>query len=271
MTDEKSPMTTRSNLTALITGASSGIGYDLAKEFASHGYDVVLVARSKDKLEQLTQELRTTYGIKAVVLAQDLSAVGTPQTIFEQTEKSGITVDILINNAGFGSYGLFHELDLQKELEMIQLNISALVYLTRLFLPGMVARHQGKILNVASTAAFQPGPLMAVYSATKVFILHFSEAIANELEGTGVTVTALCPGRTETGFEARAVMQDSKLMQSGLMSSASVAKAGYAALMQGKTLLIPGFPNRMIVGLLRLMPRKLVTRFVRNVQERGSH
>ncbi len=264
-------MTTRSNMTALITGASSGIGYDLAKEFASHGYNVVLVARSKDKLEQLAQELRATYGIKAVVLAQDLSAIGAPQTIFEQVEQSGVTVDILVNNAGFGSYGFFHELDVQKELEMIQLNTSALVYLTRLFLPGMVARHHGKILNVASTAAFQPGPLMAVYYATKAFTLHFSEAIANELEGTGVTVTVLCPGRTETGFEARAAMQESKLMQNGLMSSASVAKAGYAALMQAKTIIIPGFPNRMIVGLLRLMPRNMVTRFVRNVQERRTH
>jgi short-subunit dehydrogenase len=154
---------------------------------------------------------------------------------------------------------------------MIQVNTSALVSLTRLFLPGMVARHRGKILNVASTAAFQPGPLMAVYYATKAFTLQFSEAIANELEGTGVTVTVLCPGRTETGFEARAAMQESKLMKSGLMKSAIVAKAGYAALMQDKTVIIPGVPNRMIVGLLRLMPRKMVTRFVRNVQERDSH
>lgn len=264
-------MSKQTSKTALITGASGGIGYDLAKEFASHGYHVVLLARSKEKLEQLAQELSKAYGIQATVLAQDLGAPAAPQQIFEQLEKAGITIDVLVNNAGFASYGFFHELDMQKELEMIQLNVMALVHLTRLFLPGMVARQSGKILNIASTAAFQPGPLMAVYYATKAFVLSFSEAIANELENTGVTVTALCPGPTESGFQARAAMEDSKLVQSGLMDSATVAKAGYEGLMQGKTVVIPGLFNKVGALAPRFVPRSMATRVVRNMQARRGH
>jgi len=264
-------MSKQTSKTALITGASGGIGYDLAKEFASHGYNVVLVARSKEKLEQLAQELRTTYGIQATVLTQDLGAPAAPQQIFDQLTQAGITVDVLVNNAGFASYGFFHEADTQKELDMIQLNVMALVYLTRLFLPGMVARRSGKILNVASTAAFQPGPLMAVYYATKAFVLSFSEAIANELKDSGVTVTALCPGPTESGFQARAAMEDSKLVQSGLMDSMTVAQAGYEGLMQGKTVVIPGLFNKVGAVAPRFVPRKMVTQVVRNMQERRSH
>ena len=269
--DEEVSMTTQPNKTALITGASGGIGYDLAKEFASNGYHVVLVARSKEKLEQLAQALAAKYSVKATVIAQDLGAIGAPQEIFNQLEKAGITVDALINNAGFASYGFFHELDTQKELDMIQLNVMALVHLTRLFLPGMVQRKNGKILNVASTAAFQPGPLMAVYYATKAFVLSFSEAIANELEGTGVTVTALCPGPTESGFQARAAMQDSKLVQSGMMDSMTVAKAGYEGLTQGKTVVIPGLFNKIGALAPRFTPRKLTARVVRTMQERRGH
>ncbi|MFN8488873.1 MAG: SDR family oxidoreductase [Caldilineaceae bacterium] len=264
-------MTNPLNQTALITGASGGIGYDLAKEFARHGYHLVLVARSKEKLNQLAQELTAAHGIQATVLTQDLGVSGAPQQIFDQIEKAGITIDALVNNAGFASYGLFYELDMQKELDMIQLNIMALVHLTRLFLSGMVSRRNGKILNVASTAAFQPGPLMAVYYATKAFVLSFSEAIANELEGTGVTVTALCPGPTESGFQARAAMEDSKLVQSGLMDAATVAKAGYEGLIQGKTVVIPGVLNQVLALAPRFSPRKMTTRVVRNMQERRGH
>lgn len=257
--------------TVLITGASGGIGYDFAKEFASHGYDVVLVARNQAKLEQVAQELIAAHGIQATILAQDLNAAGAPQIIFDQLEQAGITIDVLVNNAGFASYGFFHELDLQKELDMVQLNVAVLVHLTHLFLPGMVARHQGKILNLASTAAFQPGPLMAVYYATKAFVLSFSEAIANELEGTGVTVTALCPGPTESGFQARAAMQDSKLVQNGLMDAATVAKDGYMGLLEGKTVIIPGLFNKIGAVAPRFVPRKLATHLVRTMQARRDH
>ena len=257
--------------TALITGASGGIGYDLAKEFAGHGYNLVLVARSKEKLGQLAQELTAAHGIKATVLAQDLGTPDAPQEIFNQLQKDELTVDVLVNNAGFASYGFFYDLDMQKELDMIQLNVMALVHLTRLFLPGMVQRKAGKILNVASTAAFQPGPLMAVYYATKAFVLSFSEAIANELEGTGVTVTALCPGPTESGFQARAAMQDSKLVQSGLMDAATVAKAGYHGLVHNQTVVIPGLFNKIGALAPRFTPRKLAARVVRTMQERRGH
>ncbi len=264
-------MSNQNSKTALITGASGGIGYDLAQEFAGHGYNVVLVARSKEKLEQLAQALVTKYGVEALVLAQDLGAPGAPQAIFNQMEKDGVTIDALINNAGFASYGFFHELDQQKELDMIQLNVMALVHLTRLFLPDMVQRKHGQILNVASTAAFQPGPLMAVYYASKAFVLSFSEAIANELEGTGVTVTALCPGPTASGFQARAAMQDSKLVQSGLMDAETVAKAGYQGLVSGQTIVIPGLFNKIGALAPRFTPRKLVARLVRTMQERRGH
>jgi uncharacterized protein len=257
--------------TALITGASGGIGLDFAKKFAQEGYNVILVARSKDKLTQLANDLGNQYKIEAQAIAMDLSDPGAPQALYDQLQASGVTVDVLVNNAGFASYGYFHELDTAKEMQMIQLNIATLTYLTRLFLPGMVERKNGKILNVASTAAFQPGPLMAVYYATKAYVLHFSEAIANELQGTGVTVTTLCPGPTESGFQERAAMTDSKLVQNGLMSSRAVVDAGYNALMAGKPVVIPGFMNRMMALTPRLFPRGMMTRLVRGVQERVGH
>lgn len=257
--------------TALITGASGGFGADFAQLFAQDGHDLVLTARSEGKLKQLAQELESQYGIRALVIAQDLTDAAAPQHIFEQLQTAGVQVDVLVNNAGFASYGLFHELDMNREMELVQLNVKTLVHLTRLFLPGMVQRGRGRVLNVASTAAFQPGPLMANYYASKAYVLSFSEALANELEGTGVTVTCLCPGPTRTGFQDRAAMQESKLVQGGLMDSMTVAKQGYAGLMAGKTIVVPGFQNWIGTLLPRFVPRQIATRLVRSLQERRGH
>jgi short-subunit dehydrogenase len=260
-----------SKQTALITGASSGIGYEFAQLFAKNGHDLILVARGEAKLRELAQSLASQYNIKATVLPKDLAHPNAPVEIFADLQQQGIEVDILVNNAGFASYGLFHELETAKELEMIQVNVLALTHLARLFLPGMVTRRTGRILNVASTAAFQPGPLMAVYYATKAFVLSFSEAIANELEGTGVTVTALCPGPTASGFQTRAAMQDSKLVQSGLMTTTDVVQQGYSALMQGQTVVIPGWSNKIGALATRFVPRQMTARLVRRMQERTRH
>jgi hypothetical protein len=257
--------------TALITGASSGIGYEFARTFASHGYNVVLVARGEAKLRELAQTLEPHHAINATVLPTDLAQPAAPDELATALQTQGIQIDVLVNNVGFASYGFFHELDLAKELSMIQVNIVALTHLTRLFLPGMVARRQGRILNVASTAAFQPGPLMAVYYASKAFVLSFSEAIANELAESGVTVTALCPGPTQSGFQERAAMQDSKLVQSGLMTSAEVVRQGYEGLMQGKPVVIPGLNNKIGAFATRFVPRQTAVRIVRRMQERTGH
>jgi len=213
--------------TALITGASSGIGLELAKIFAQNKINVVLVARSEDKLMQLAHDIKNQYGIAVAVLAKDLSDYNNSKEVFEHCNQQNIQIDYLVNNAGFGDFGFFADSDWDKQLQMINLNITTLTYLTRLFLPGMLERKYGKIMNVASTAAFQPGPTMSVYYATKAYVLHFSEAIANELEGTGVTVTALCPGATESGFQSVANLQESKMVKGKkLPSSEEVAKYG---------------------------------------------
>ena len=254
--------------TALITGASGGIGYELARKIAQQGHNLVVVARSESKLMKLAQDFNKQFGVNVTVMVKDLAQSAAPDEIYNELQANEIDVDILVNNAGFASYGLFHELDRQKELNMMQVNMVALTHLTHLFLPGMVERGYGRILNIASTAAFQPGPLMAVYYATKAYVLSFSEAIANELDGTGVTVTALCPGPTESGFQARAAMEDSKLVQSGLMDAATVAKMGYEAMMAGKPIEVPGFTNKIGTLLPRFVPRSMTTKIVRNVQER---
>jgi len=263
-------MATKQGQTALITGASGGIGEAFARKLAGAGYDVVLVARSADKLQTLAQELATTYGVTALGLPYDLSAVDAPPKIYADLQAQAIPVDILINNAGYASYGKFHEADLSKELNMIQLNVTTLVDLTHRCLSDMVTRGRGRILNVASTASFQPGPLMAVYYASKAFVLSFSEAIANELEGTGVTITALCPGPTQSGFQARAAMEESKLVQRGLMDVETVVNIGYNGLMAGETVVIPGLYNKVGALAPRFLPRKLITRTVRTMQERNG-
>jgi short-subunit dehydrogenase len=256
--------------TALITGASSGIGLDLAHLFARGGHDVVLVARSEDKLRQLARDLEQNHKVTAHVIAADLSKPEAPRLIFEETRTRQLQIDVLVNNAGFGQGGAFVENDLQTELDVIQVNISALTHLTKLFLGGMVARRKGRILNVASTAAFQPGPLMAVYYASKAYVLSFSEAIAEELRDSGVTVTALCPGPTATGFAETADMTGSRLFQlSKPMSSMDVAVIGYRATMRGKRIAITGFRNKMSAQSVRIAPRAFVTKVVRKLQEKA--
>ncbi len=253
--------------TALITGASFGIGLELARIFARENHNLILVARTADKLRQLASELEKTQGTRSLILAADLTEPGAPAYVIDQTARADIIVDVLVNNAGFGQYGLFAENDLEECLRQIQLNVTTLTHLTRLYLPGMIERQSGRILNVASTAAFQPGPLMAVYFATKAYVLHFSEAIANELYGTGVTVTCLCPGATATEFHKRANATGMRLLRMGSMDARTVAEDGYRALMEGKPLVISGFKNWLVAQSVRFSPRGLVTAIVRAMQE----
>lgn len=257
--------------TALITGASGGIGLEFARIFAREGYNLVLVARTEKALNDLAADLRARHGIEVRVIAKDLSQPAAPKELYDEVGDAGIAVDVLVNNAGFASYGPFAEIDLQKELEEIQVNVATLTHLSKLFIRPMLARKRGKILNVASTAAFQPGPLMAVYYATKAYVLSLSEAIAEEVRGQGVTVTALCPGPTESGFQKRADMQESKLVQGGLMSASAVAEAGYKALMEGQTVVVPGLFNKVGTLLPRFVPRRMATRIVMNMQARVGH
>lgn len=260
--------------TVLITGASYGIGLDLARIFAAGHFDLVLTARSQAKLEQVAQELQSGNGLQsgndlqAHVIPADLARPEAPQEIFAEIARRGLRIDNLVNNAGFGAYGEFASSKLEDELQMLQVNIASLTHLTKLALPGMLERKHGRIMNVASTAAFQPGPLMSVYYATKAYVLSFSEAIANELKHSGVTVTCLCPGATETEFAARANMEKSRLFKMGKMTSRDVAMAGYRAMMRGKTLAIPGLKNLVLAESVRFAPRKMAAAVARSVQER---
>src|SRR3989442_1378634 len=256
--------------TALITGASGGIGYELALLLARDGLDCILVARSRDKLDELAARLESGFRVKTLVIARDLSKPSAVDEIYEEVSAASLNVDVLVNNAGFPVFGLFARTDLQLELEMLQVNVVALTALTKLFLRGMVERRAGRILNLASTAAFEPGPLMAVYYASKAYVLSFSEALANELQGTGVTVTALAPGPTRTGFQKRGGMEDSRLVRGQIADAKSVAAAGYRGMMRGKTIVIPGFSNKLIPWVVRVSPRGVVTRVVRRMQERVS-
>ena len=252
------------NKTALITGASSGLGKEFARIHASKGGDLVLVARSKDKLEELKSDLQKQYGVSVYVIVKDLSDQYAPKAVYDELKSKKIRVDYLINNAGFGDFGLFAETDWEKQLEMINLNVTCLTYLTRLFIPDMIENKDGKILNIASTAAFQPGPTMSVYFATKAFVLSFSEAIANEVKGTGVTVTALCPGATETGFKVAAALGESNLFKGNqIATSNEVAEFGYSSMMEGKTVVIPGLLNNLLVQSVRFAPRNIVASLAR--------
>ena len=249
--------------TALVTGASSGIGLELATLLARDRHDLVLVARSRDRLEAIARGLTEEFGASVTILVHDLARPEAPPAIAR-----ALSVDVLVNDAGFGVYGPFAETPIEKELEMIQVNVTSLTHLTKLLLAGMRARSAGRILNVASTAAFQPGPLMAVYYASKAYVLSFTEALANELAGSGVTVTALCPGPTITEFQKHAGVAQTRLFRSMLVMNASeVARAGYEGMLRGKRLVIPGFGNRLLVESLRVSPRRLVTAVARRVQE----
>lgn len=257
------------NKTALITGASLGIGLELASEFASKNNHLVLVARSAAKLETLAKDLMAKYKVKVHTLAIDLSEVNSAQKVFDFCQKNNLQIDYLINNAGFGDFGFFAESNWDKQLQMINLNITTLTHLTHLFLPSMIKNKYGKIMNVASTAAFQPGPTMSVYYATKAYVLHFSEAIANELEGSGVTVTALCPGPTESGFQAAAAMEESKLVKGKKFpTSAEVAQYGINAMMNGKKVAIHGTMNYLMANSVRFSPRGMVLKMVRMMQDK---
>jgi uncharacterized protein len=256
--------------TVLITGASGGIGYELAKLFARDGHNLVLVARSTDKLAQVAIELQAA-GVTVKTIALDLAEQLAPKFLIDQLQRESIAVDILINNAGFGAFGEFAKLREEEILGQIALNITALTELTRLFLPAMIKRGGGRIMNIASTAGFQPGPLMAVYYATKAYVISFSEAIANELRDSGVTVTCFCPGATRTGFAKRAGIEKSRLFKSiGAMSAEEVARDGYRAVMEGRTLVISGAHNWIVAESTRFAPRKIVTAISRWISEKAA-
>lgn len=251
---------------ALITGASDGIGSELARCFARDRHDVVLVARNEEKLKSVATEIASAYGVRVSHIVQDLSAPDGARNLVDEVRKRGIAVDFLVNNAGVGTYGLFSEADLERDLRMMQLNMTSLTVLTKRFLPEMLKRRRGGILNIASTAAFQPGPLMAVYYATKAYVLSFSEALANELNGSGVTVSVVCPGPTWSGFQRSAGMDTSRLFHRGVMKASDVAEIAYRGFMNGKTTIIPGVRNKLLALSVRFGPRKLVPMIVRLMQ-----
>jgi short-subunit dehydrogenase len=256
------------NPTALITGASAGLGYEFAHLFARDKYNLVLVARSGPRLAELAEQLRQLHGITVTTIPLDLGLPQASQTLFEETQRAGIHVDVLVNNAGYGLSGEFAELPSEESYGQIQLNVTALTLLTRFYLGPMLERRSGKIMNVASTAAFQPGPLMAVYYATKAYVLSFSEAIADEVRNTGVSVTCFCPGATLTEFQKRAQTENSRLFkQLSPMDAKTVAVDGYRALMAGKTVAISGFKNWLVAESVRFAPRKVVTAISRWVAE----
>ncbi len=255
--------------TALVTGASSGIGLELATLLARDRNDLVLVARGLARLEGIARGLAEEFGIQAAVLAADLARPEAPGEIARELAERGLSIDVLVNNAGFGLHGFFARSPLETELAMIQVNVAALTHLTGLLLPGMLDRRRGRILNLASTAAFQPGPLMAVYYATKAYVLSFSEALANETSGSGVTVTALCPGPTATGFQKRAGAEKTPLFGGPLvMDAPAAALAGYRGMLRGDRVVIPGLLNNALVQSLRVSPRRLVTAIARRIQEK---
>jgi len=254
--------------TALITGASSGIGLELAHLFARDGYRLVLLARNRNTLRQIGDDLQARYSVTVRIAPKDLAHPATPAELYQELQEAGIVLDVLVNNAGFGLAGAFQGTDWNKEAEMMQVNMVAVTHLTKLFLPQIRAR-EGKILNVASTAAFQPGPFMSVYYASKAYLLSFSEALAEEMEGTGVSVTCLCPGPVKTNFQRRAYLEGTPMVNSPLMVDVrEVARLGYEGMKQGKRIVIPGWKNLVGVEMLRISPRRIVTRVVRKLQEK---
>jgi uncharacterized protein len=256
-------MSTKVNETVLITGASSGIGLELAKCFAEDLSRLVLVARNKAALETLDEELRRAHKIEVIVLVADLSLSETPKRIFQELCAHNISVDMLVNNAGFGAIGAFDQLSLERQLEMLRVNISALTELTWLCLPHMIRQKRGGILNVGSVAGFVPGPGMAVYFATKAYVMSFTEGLAAELEGTGVVVSDLCPGPTATNFGAVAGSDKVKMIKSPRMTAQEVAQYGHRAFRRGKVVAVSGLQNKLLVFLAWLMPRMLVAKISR--------
>lgn len=258
--------------TALVTGASSGFGRELAKLFAADGFDVALVARTGAVLEELAQEVEERYGVATHVVPTDLSRPEAPAGLVAELGSRGVRVDALVNSAGFNQYGPFAESDERRLLDLVAVNMGALTHLTRLVLPGMIERRWGRIANLSSNAAFQPGPLMAAYYASKAYVLSLSIALAEEVRGTGVTVTALCPGPTATGFQAAAEMQDSKLVSGRPLPPASeVAAWGYRAIERGKPFAVQGLRWQGIAFATRLLPRTTAARMAMRAQERVNN
>lgn len=253
------------NPTALITGASSGIGRGLVEQFAIHGYDVVLVARRAAALEELAAEVTRTRGVTARVISADLIKPGAPREIHQELHRAGATIDVVVNNAGFGMHGKVAELSVDRQLQMIQLNVTVLTELTGLFIPGMLERNRGGVLNVGSTAAFQPGPFMAVYYATKAYVVSFTEALAEEVAGSAVRVSCLAPGPTATGFAEEAKVTDTRLFKLGTMEASEVARIGYEGWSRGKVLIVPGITNQLGVFAIRFVPRPLVLKLLKQL------
>lgn len=254
---------------ALITGSSSGIGEEYAKVFAREGYDLILVALGKEELERTALELESKYNTSVFIIEKDLTENKAVEEVYEEIKKHRLQVDFLVNNAGFGDYSMFFECKWEKQQKMIELNITALVHLTRLFLPEMIERGFGKILNMASNAAFQPGPGMSIYFASKAFVLSFSEALSNETKGTGVTVTSICPGSTKTPFNK--IASDGSIKEKRedkRPDPREVAEFGYKMMMKGKSVAIHGFKNSFIIFMLRFLPRTFVTEQARKIQKR---
>lgn len=247
------------NKYALITGGSSGIGFELAKLFAKDGYNLILVARGREDLVKAAHELTQKYNVRVLPMSKDLFEPSAPFEVYDELRQEGIMIDVLVNDAGQGQYGEFVSTDLNRELKIIQLNIISLVVLTKLFVKEMVARREGKILNLASIAGKVPGPLQSVYHGTKAFVHSFTESIRNELKDTGVTVTSLLPGATDTDFFNKAQMNESKIVQEGdLADPADVAADGYKALMNNDDMVISGMKNKAQVLLSNITPDEMV-------------
>lgn len=245
----------------LITGSTSGIGLALAHQFANHGHNLVLVARTKTTLEKTAKQLKNLYAIEVVTLTEDLSVENSPTNIFNECQKQNLKIEILINNAGFGNYGFFAETNTKADMELIAVNIAALTHLTKLFLPSMIKNKAGKVLNVGSMASLTPGPFMNTYFASKAYVLSFSEALHEEVRTRGITVSCLCPGPTESNFGKRAnykFQAHNKIK----MTAENVAKLTYKKLMKGKTLIIPGWKNIFLYHAIKLIPRQLRPRVI---------
>lgn len=254
------------NETALITGASSGIGMELARLFAADDSNLVLVARREDRLRALADELKSEFGVDVFILPKDLSEKNAPREIFDTIQKENIQIDVVVNSAGFGARGAVVDLDADMQTDMIQVNIAALTHLTRLFLPGIIERGRGGILNVGSLAGFQPGPNLAVYYATKAYVLSFTEALSEEIKNPNIKITCLAPGPVRTEFGSKSELDDSLLFKLSLMDAEPVVKAGYVGFRKGKVIVLPGFKQKIIPFMLRFIPRFLVRKIVKSLQ-----
>lgn len=259
--------------TVLITGATSGIGKALANEFASNGFDIVAVARNEEQLKNTSEELKEQHGIEVFTVSKDLGKDGAAQVLYDEVKELGRTINILVNDAGVGQRGNFTDIPFEKYSELIHLNILSLTHLTRLYLKDMTERNEGKILNLGSIAGFQPGPLLAVYHATKAFVVSISEAIATELEDTGsdVTITCLCPGPTDTNFFSRADMEDTNVVHykdQTMSSPEEVAKGGYKALMDGERLYVHGAMNKVTTFIRRVIPKSTQSKLQKKYYEK---